>query len=121
MQALALEFPQSLAVYDKYEDAQKAVDFLSDHEFPVQKRIVRIGKRDTQHTPRLGRQVPKPFETRRARPASGAKQNVDLDRGDTRSLIEGKVRSPRRQLENTSADPGCHLPQTAQKSRKQST
>lgn len=33
---LALEFPQSLAVYDDYEAAQKAVDFLSDEEFPVQ-------------------------------------------------------------------------------------
>jgi hypothetical protein len=33
---LELEFPQSLAVYDKYADAQKAVDHLSDHEFPVQ-------------------------------------------------------------------------------------
>ena len=40
MQALALEFPQSLAVYDKYEDAQKAVDFLSDHEFPVQNCMI---------------------------------------------------------------------------------
>ena len=35
MSGLALEFPQSLAVYEKYEDAQKSVDFLSDHEFPV--------------------------------------------------------------------------------------
>ena len=40
MSALALEFPQSLAVYDKYEDAQKAVDFLSDHEFPVQNCMI---------------------------------------------------------------------------------
>ena len=40
MQALALEFPQSLAVYDKYEDAQKAVDFLSDQEFPVQNCMI---------------------------------------------------------------------------------
>lgn len=31
-----LEFPQSVRVYDKYADAQKAVDFLSDKEFPVQ-------------------------------------------------------------------------------------
>jgi hypothetical protein len=37
---LDLEFPQSLAVYDKYEDAQKAVDFLSDHEFPVQNCMI---------------------------------------------------------------------------------
>jgi xanthosine utilization system XapX-like protein len=35
-QGLSLEFPQSLGVYDKYEDAQKAVDFLSDNQFPVQ-------------------------------------------------------------------------------------
>src|SRR6476620_1941247 len=33
---LTLEYPQSLGVYDKYEDAQKSVDFLSDHEFPVE-------------------------------------------------------------------------------------
>ena len=36
MSALTLDYPMSLGVYDKYEDAQKAVDFLSDHEFPVQ-------------------------------------------------------------------------------------
>lgn len=34
-QALMLEFPQSVAVYDTYADAQKAVDFLADNEFPV--------------------------------------------------------------------------------------
>lgn len=33
---LTLDFPQSLGVYDQYADAQKAVDFLSDHEFPVE-------------------------------------------------------------------------------------
>ena len=33
---LELEFPQSLAVYDDYAAAQKAVDFLADHEFPVE-------------------------------------------------------------------------------------
>ncbi len=37
---LTLEFPMSLAVYDKYDDAQKAVDFLSDHEFPVQNCMI---------------------------------------------------------------------------------
>src|ERR671921_2886390 len=37
---LSLEFPQSLGVYDKYEDAQKAVDFLSDHEFPVENCMI---------------------------------------------------------------------------------
>jgi hypothetical protein len=40
MRGLDLEFPQSLAVYEKYEDAQKAVDFLSDHEFPVQNCMI---------------------------------------------------------------------------------
>jgi hypothetical protein len=38
--ALKLEFPQSLAVYDDYEAAQKAVDFLSDHEFPVENCMI---------------------------------------------------------------------------------
>ncbi|HET7682073.1 MAG TPA: general stress protein [Marmoricola sp.] len=37
---LELEFPQSLAVYDKYTDAQKTVDFLSDNEFPVQNCMI---------------------------------------------------------------------------------
>ena len=32
---LKLEYPQSLAVYDEYAQAQKAVDFLSDNKFPV--------------------------------------------------------------------------------------
>ncbi len=40
MSGLDLDFPQSLAVYEKYEDAQKAVDFLSDHEFPVQNCMI---------------------------------------------------------------------------------
>lgn len=33
---LTLDFPQSLGVYDHYEDAQKAVDYLADHTFPVE-------------------------------------------------------------------------------------
>lgn len=37
---LSLEFPQSLAVYDDYADAQKSVDFLSDNEFPVQNCMI---------------------------------------------------------------------------------
>jgi hypothetical protein len=37
---LELEFPQSLALYEKYADAQKAVDFLSDNEFPVQNCMI---------------------------------------------------------------------------------
>ena len=37
---LTLEFPQSLGVYDQYEQAQKSVDFLSDHEFPVENCMI---------------------------------------------------------------------------------
>jgi hypothetical protein len=37
---LQLEFPQSLAVYEDYTAAQKAVDFLSDKEFPVQNCMI---------------------------------------------------------------------------------
>jgi hypothetical protein len=37
---LKLEFPQSLAVYDDYAAAQKAVDFLSDNKFPVQQCMI---------------------------------------------------------------------------------
>lgn len=37
---LSLEFPQSLAIYDKYVDAQRAVDHLSDKEFPVQNCMI---------------------------------------------------------------------------------
>ena len=53
---LTLQFPQSLAVYDDYAAAQKAVDFLSDKEFAVEncmivgtdlKRIERITGRLT--------------------------------------------------------------------------
>ena len=40
MKGLTLEFPQSLAVYTEYADAQKAVDFLSDNEFPVQNCMI---------------------------------------------------------------------------------
>jgi hypothetical protein len=38
--ALSLEFPMSLGVYDRYEQAQQAVDFLSDREFPVQNCLI---------------------------------------------------------------------------------
>jgi hypothetical protein len=51
MTGLALEFPQSLATYDKYEDAQKSVEFLSDHEFPVQKCM--IGGTDLKQVERI--------------------------------------------------------------------
>lgn len=37
---LTLEFPRSLAVFDTYEEAQRAVDYLSDHEFPVQNVLI---------------------------------------------------------------------------------
>ena len=37
---LTLDFPQSLGVYDEYPQAQKAVDFLSDHEFPVENCMI---------------------------------------------------------------------------------
>ncbi len=60
---LRLEFPQSLAVYDDYAAAQKAVDFLSDEQFPVEqcmivgtdlKRIERITGRLTTGKVALG-------------------------------------------------------------------
>jgi len=60
---LQLEFPQSLAVYDDYTAAQKAVDFLSDKEFPVQncmivgtdlKQVERITGRLTTNKVALG-------------------------------------------------------------------
>ena len=38
--ALMLEYPMSLGVYERYEQAQKAVDFLSDNEFPVQNCLI---------------------------------------------------------------------------------
>ncbi len=61
--ALTLEFPQSLGVYAEYADAQKAVDFLSDREFPVQncmivgtelKQIERVTGRLTYNRVALG-------------------------------------------------------------------
>lgn len=33
---LGLQFPMSLVTYDTYAEAQRAVDFLADKEFPVQ-------------------------------------------------------------------------------------
>ena len=38
--ALPLEFPQSLAVYDDYADAQRTVDHLSDNKFPVEHLMI---------------------------------------------------------------------------------
>ena len=37
---LILDFPLSLGTYDKYVDAQKAVDFLSDNEFAVENCMI---------------------------------------------------------------------------------
>jgi hypothetical protein len=37
---LILEYPLPLGTYDKYEDAQKAVDYLSDHEFAVENCMI---------------------------------------------------------------------------------
>ncbi|MDH2413291.1 general stress protein [Nocardioides sp. CER19] len=60
---LKLEFPQSLAVYDDYAAAQRTVDYLSDHEFPVEncmivgtdlKRVERITGRLTTGRVALG-------------------------------------------------------------------
>ena len=39
-QILALEYPMSLGVHDTYASAQKAVDYLSDHEFPVENVLI---------------------------------------------------------------------------------
>jgi hypothetical protein len=37
---LTLAYPMSLGTYEKYEDAQKAVDYLSDHQFAVQNCMI---------------------------------------------------------------------------------
>ena len=37
---LSLEYPMSLGVFEKYEDAQKAVDTLSDNQFPVENCLI---------------------------------------------------------------------------------
>lgn len=37
---LALEFPQSLGVYDDYASAQRTVDHLSDRGFPVENCLI---------------------------------------------------------------------------------
>src|SRR4051812_17966109 len=38
--SLTLQYPRSLGVYDDYADAQRAVDYLSDNEFPVQNCMI---------------------------------------------------------------------------------
>ncbi|MGN0062889.1 MAG: general stress protein [Nocardioides sp.] len=35
-----LEYPQSLGVFDEYADAQRAVDLLADHDFPVNEVLI---------------------------------------------------------------------------------
>ena len=37
---LILAYPMSLGTYEKYEDAQKAVDYLSDHQFAVENCMI---------------------------------------------------------------------------------
>ena len=37
---MKLDYPQSLAVYDDYAQAQRAVDFLSDRKFPVEQCMI---------------------------------------------------------------------------------
>ncbi|MGA8851165.1 MAG: general stress protein, partial [Aeromicrobium sp.] len=39
-EVFALEYPQSLGVFDHYADAQQAVDYLSDEEFPVHNVLI---------------------------------------------------------------------------------
>ena len=37
---LDLEYPRSLGVYDRYQQAQQVVDYLSDNEFAVQNMVI---------------------------------------------------------------------------------
>lgn len=37
---LQLKYPMSLGVFGTYEEAQKAVDYLSDHAFPVENAMI---------------------------------------------------------------------------------
>ncbi|HET7476675.1 MAG TPA: general stress protein [Dermatophilaceae bacterium] len=37
---LTLNYPMSLGVFEEYAEAQKAVDYLSDHEFEVQNLMI---------------------------------------------------------------------------------
>ena len=37
---LILDYPMLLGTYDKYEDAQRAVDYLSDHQFAVENCMI---------------------------------------------------------------------------------
>lgn len=40
LERLTLEFPRSLGLYDSYPDAQRAVDHLSDKDFPVENVLI---------------------------------------------------------------------------------
>lgn len=40
LQNMQLEYPQSLAVYGTYAEAQRTVDYLADHEFPVENCMI---------------------------------------------------------------------------------
>ena len=55
---LSLEYPMSLGRYDTYDKAQKAVDYLSDHEFPVAERP------DRRHRPQAARAGHRPADPR---------------------------------------------------------
>jgi xanthosine utilization system XapX-like protein len=37
---LTLDYPMSLGTFERYDQAQHAVDYLSDHEFPVQNCMI---------------------------------------------------------------------------------
>ncbi|WP_404381215.1 hypothetical protein LL946_12795 [Knoellia locipacati] len=37
---MSLDYPMSLGVHDSYASAQKVVDYLSDHEFPVESVLI---------------------------------------------------------------------------------
>ena len=37
---MSLDYPMSLGVHDTYASAQKVVDYLSDHEFPVENVLI---------------------------------------------------------------------------------
>lgn len=52
--ALKLEYPMSVAVYDTYADAQKAVDFLADKQFPVENLAI-VGTDLRQYERVMGR------------------------------------------------------------------
>ena len=39
-EGFTLEYPQHLAYFDKYADAQRAVDYLSDQRFPVENTMI---------------------------------------------------------------------------------